>query len=253
MNLLILGAGYAMRLRPRTETIAKPLIHVAGRAMVDHVLDAMAPIEGLRRTVLISNNRFFGDYESWLERAERRTRALTPVLLNNGSNSPEDKKGAIGDLHHSMHEADLFGDDLIVVGGDNLFTHSQEGFVQFSQDKPAVIATYDVGCSEIVKRFASRSTHEDGRIHEFCEKPTDPRTTVAGTAFYFFKAETLSHVNDYIDEGRNPDNAGFLFQYLFPRIPTYACPIEGHWYDIGCEGTLEDAHQTFSNRFPQTV
>lgn len=47
MKVLILGAGYATRLYPLTLTQPKPLLPVAGKPMIDYVMDNLAAIGGL--------------------------------------------------------------------------------------------------------------------------------------------------------------------------------------------------------------
>lgn len=44
MKVIILAAGYATRLYPLTLTRPKPLLPVAGKPMIDYVLDNLAPI-----------------------------------------------------------------------------------------------------------------------------------------------------------------------------------------------------------------
>src|SRR5205823_6101515 len=44
MKVIILAAGYATRLYPLTLTQPKPLLPVAGKPMVEHVLDNLAPV-----------------------------------------------------------------------------------------------------------------------------------------------------------------------------------------------------------------
>jgi glucose-1-phosphate thymidylyltransferase len=47
MKVLILAAGYATRLYPLTLTQPKPLLPVAGKPMIDYVMDNLAPIGGI--------------------------------------------------------------------------------------------------------------------------------------------------------------------------------------------------------------
>ncbi len=101
-----------------------------------------------------------------------------------------------------------------------------------------------------MKRFASLETDADGRLSAFVEKPAAPTGTIAGTACYFFQRDTLPLIDRYLAEGNHPDNAGFLFQWLFPRLPTYGFPVEGRWFDIGDAAALEEARAVFA-AFPR--
>jgi glucose-1-phosphate thymidylyltransferase len=67
MNALILAAGYATRLYPLTQAKAKPLLEVAGKPMIDWVLDNLATVPDLERVYVVTNNKFVKDFLSWAE------------------------------------------------------------------------------------------------------------------------------------------------------------------------------------------
>jgi len=57
MKVLILAAGYATRLYPLTMTQPKPLLPVAGKPMIEHVLDNLAPMGGIDRVYVNARAR----------------------------------------------------------------------------------------------------------------------------------------------------------------------------------------------------
>ena len=58
MKLIILAAGYATRLYPLTLNRPKPLLPIAGKPMVDHVLKNLASISAIDHVYLVTNEKF---------------------------------------------------------------------------------------------------------------------------------------------------------------------------------------------------
>ena len=67
MNALILAAGYATRLYPLTLHKAKPLLEVAGKPMIEWVLDNLAPVPDLETVYVVTNNKFVKDFQTWAD------------------------------------------------------------------------------------------------------------------------------------------------------------------------------------------
>ncbi len=245
MKVLILAAGYATRLYPLTLTQPKPLLPVAGKPMIDYVLDNLAPIPGIDCVYIVTNDKFAGHFQKW---ADAYRAAKSPIefrIINDGSTDDTNKLGAIGDLHLVLTREQV-DDDLIVVAGDNLFSESLAAFGEFcrSHDAP-VLGTYDVGSLDQARKYGVVAVDPDGRITSFEEKPASPASTQIGIALYYYPRSVLPEIHRYLAEGNNPDQPGRLVQWLYPQRPVYTWPVPGVWYDIGSKETLEEANRIF--------
>jgi glucose-1-phosphate thymidylyltransferase len=246
MNILILAAGYATRLYPLTANKAKPLLEVAGKPMIEWVLDNLAPIPEIDGVYVVTNQKFAADFADWSKEYQARHPGMNFHIVNDGSTSDADKLGAIGDIHFTINKENLFAKDLIVVAGDNLFSQPVDGFAAFAASHPATIAVYDVGSPEEVKKYNNISVDADGRIVAFEEKPASPTSTKSGIALYYYRADVLPMINQYVEEGNNPDQPGRLVQWLYPRIEFRTWEVPGTWFDIGSKETLEEANRVFA-------
>ena len=246
MKVLILAAGYATRLYPLTLTRPKPLLDVAGKPMIEHVLDNLAPIGGIDRVYVVTNAKFAGQFQQWADRYGATKSKLEFTVVNDGSTDDHNKLGAIGDIHYVLKTQSV-DDDLIVVAGDNLFSERLDAFGRFCREKNApVLALYDVGDLEQIKKYNAITLDAAGRITFFEEKPKNPTSTLTGIALYFYPKSTIKFIKQYIADGNNPDQPGRLVQWLYPRTPVYTWTVPGLWFDIGSKETLEEANQIFA-------
>src|ERR1044072_9046462 len=67
MKAVLLAAGYATRLYPLTLNRPKALLDVAGRPMVEHLLEALSGIDGLDGIYLVTNSKFAGAFREWAD------------------------------------------------------------------------------------------------------------------------------------------------------------------------------------------
>ena len=246
MKVIILAAGYATRLYPLTLTQPKPLLPVAGKPMVEYVLDNLAPIGGIDRVIVVTNAKFAGHFQKWADNYRATKSKLDFTIVNDGSTDDSNKLGAIGDINYVIKQENV-DDDIIIVAGDNLFSDKLADFGKFIREKNApVLAVYDVGNLEEIKKYNSISIDGQGKITFFEEKPKDPKSTLTGIALYFYPRATLALIKQYIAEGNNPDQPGRLVQWLYPRTPVYTWRVPGLWYDIGSKETLEEANEIFA-------
>ncbi|MGN6555513.1 MAG: nucleotidyltransferase family protein, partial [Verrucomicrobiota bacterium] len=246
--VIILAAGYATRLYPLTLTQPKPLLPVAGKPMIEYVLDNLSPISGIDRVYVVTNAKFAGHFQKWSDEYRATKSKLNFTIVNDHSTDDTNKLGAIGDINYVLKTENV-DDDLSVVAGDNLFSEKLEGFGEFCRGKSApVLALYDVGNLEEIKKYNSISLDGDGRITFFEEKPKNPTSTLTGIALYYYPKATIPLIRQYVAEGNNPDQPGRLVQWLYPRTPVYTWKVPGIWYDIGSKETLEEANRIYGKK-----
>ena len=246
MKLIILAAGYATRLYPLTLNQPKPLLPVAGKPMLEWVLDNVKTIDAIDHAYIVTNAKFVTHFEEWAASYSRTNLKFGFTIVNDGSTDDSNKLGAIGDMHLVMtkHAID---DDIIVVGGDNLFSDDLQEFGDYCLRKNApVTGVYDVGDLEAIKKYNAIDIDEEGRILFFEEKPAQPRSTLTGIALYYYPQSALPLIYQYIAEGNNPDQPGRLVQWLYPRTSFYTWRVPGLWFDVGSIETLEEANRVFS-------
>jgi len=246
MKIIVLAAGYATRLYPLTLTCPKPLLPVAGKPMIDYVLDHLAPIGGIDRIYIVTNAKFADQFQNWADGYRARKGKFNFTIVNDQSTDEQNKLGALGDLHLVITR-ETVDDDLIVVAADNLFSESLDGFGKFCREKKApVLAVYDVGNLEDIQKYNAITIDAAGIVTFFEEKPAQPTSTITGIALYYYPRSAVPLIKQYIAEGNNPDQPGRLVQWLYPRTPVYTWSVPGLWYDIGSKAALEEANRVFS-------
>jgi glucose-1-phosphate thymidylyltransferase len=223
----------------------KPLLTVAGKPMLEWVIDNVNTIEAIDNAYIVTNAKFVSHFEKWATGYSRPNLTFGFTIVNDGSTDDSNKLGAIGDMHLVMtkHAID---DDIIVVGGDNLFSDDLREFGDYCVDKNApVTGVYDVGDLEAIKKYNAIEVDEEGRILFFEEKPAQPKSTLTGIALYYYPQSALPLIQQYIAEGNNPDQPGRLVQWLYPRTSFYTWRVPGLWFDVGSIETLEEANRVF--------
>jgi glucose-1-phosphate thymidylyltransferase len=241
VRAIILAAGYATRLRPLTDELPKQLLPVGGRPMIDWVCDKLTEVTD--DVHLVTNARFAGDFRAWSARRDGVT------VHDDGTQTNEDRLGAIGDIAFVLERTGT-DDDLLVIAGDNLFDFSLGDFVEFAAAKgvASAVAVYDCGDLELAAQYGVVDADDDDRVIGFEEKPASPRSTLVATAAYMYHQQHVPQVERYLADGNPPDQPGRLVAWLCPREPVYAYRFPGAWFDIGNPDQLLEADNSWRER-----
>jgi glucose-1-phosphate thymidylyltransferase len=227
--------------------VAKPLLPLADRPMLEYLYEKLTRVDEVDEVHVVTNARFADDFRAWAASGER---SLPVVVHDDGTTSNEDRLGAIGDVQFVIERARLGGEDLLIVAGDNLFEFELADFVSFWRSKAggAAICVHDVGDPELVKQYSMVVLDEDDRVTYLEEKPEEPASTLAAIAVYLYPGAHAALVADYLAEGNAPDQPGRFVVWLYPREPVYGYRFAGDWLDIGDREQLVDADNRMRER-----
>jgi glucose-1-phosphate thymidylyltransferase len=241
MKCVILCAGYGTRLGELTRVYPKPLLPIAGRPMVEYVLDQLRAA-GVTSGVLVSNHRYYDQFVRW---AATGAADMELQVIDDGTTSNETRLGAVGDLDLALRMADIH-EDFLVINGDNLFTFPLRPVMNFFFQRGNTIVLYDVGSKEVARQMGMARLDASGRVVGFVEKPQEPETTCVSIGIYVYHREVRALVRQYLAEGNPPDRTGDFVAWLYPRVPVYGFHVPtdaGIWYDIGTPEQYREADE----------
>src|SRR5438046_7836873 len=85
VKLIVLAAGYATRLYPLTLNQPKPLLPVAGKPMLEHVVDNISSIRGIDHAYIVTNAKFVNHFQRWSEQYRHPNLTFGFTIVNDGS------------------------------------------------------------------------------------------------------------------------------------------------------------------------
>lgn len=242
MNVIILAAGYGTRLGALTANTAKPLLNIGGKLLIDHILEKVKNLPGISVIYIVTNNKFYPDFERWQTSAAKHVPCSLHVI-NDGTTCNEDRLGSIGDIYLVIQNKKI-NDDVLIIGGDNLFEDDLRGFLSFFNKNGSSILLHDVQSRELAKSLGIATVNDRHHITSFIEKPENPSSTLASTLIYAIQQKHLSFVEKAIQEGK-ADRAGDFIRYLSERETVHGVLLNGRWFDIGTPQAFADAEAFF--------
>lgn len=244
MKALILAAGYATRLFPLTKEFPKSLLKVNRRPIIDYILEKLNSIDGLTEVIVVTNSKFISQFRSWKSKIKAKKRLS---LVDDLTEDNATRLGAVGDMVFAIN-AKKIKEDLIVIGGDNLFNGNLDDFLLFSarhKDNP-VIGAFDIKNRIEATKYGVIKLRGDNKIIDFQEKPKKPRSTIVAMCLYYFPKKRLSLIKDYLmDKKKKSDATGFYIDWLRKKVPVFGFVFRGSWYDIGDHKFYNKAKSSF--------
>ncbi|TRY75025.1 hypothetical protein TCAL_15591 [Tigriopus californicus] len=278
MRVVLLCAGYGTRFIAEAEQspnhrhltrIPKPLLPIGGKPLIDHWLETLATVPLVTKIIIVANNVNFEafrnnpgnvvcskevivvnannvNFEAFRDNPGNVVCSKEVIVVNDGSNSNEQRSGAITcmklGLQEQLDEACLF------IAGDTLFDGSflLASFLKVfqeengsDQDQPCSLIV-DCPCpEERVHKHGIIETDATGRVVSFLEKP-DPSTTASrkqSPCFYLIHQEHLHEIEEFLKETKNGplkarDATGNFLKFLVERNLVKSLSVSKR-FDVG--------------------
>ncbi len=229
---MVLAAGLGKRMRPITDHMPKPLVPVAGKAMLDHVLDRLGDA-GFDRVVV--NNHYLG--EMIVQHVASRD---FPVIVNSPETELLETGGGV------QNALPLLDDTAILVanadmywteGTEPLFERMMDAFD--SENMDALLAVVPVEGAFGYDGAGDFFWQVDGRLKRRGQAPVAP---------YVFTG--IQILNPRLFDGMLPGN--FSLNVVYDRAlesgRCYGLVHDGRWYHIGTPQALADARQVLGTQ-----
>lgn len=179
-------AGMGKRMRPHTLTVPKPLINIAGKPIVQRLVEGLKTLvdEKIEEIAFIIGD-FGEEVEEQLLEIAKGAGAKGKIYYQNQ---------ALGTAHAIYCAKDSISGKVIVAFADTLFhtTHKMD------TSKDGIIWVHNV---EDPSAFGVVKTNEAGEVVKFIEKPKTPVSNQAIVGVYYFKNGDLlsSEIEKLID------------------------------------------------------
>ena len=228
MKLILPVAGKGTRLRPHTFSKPKSLVSVAGRTVLQHVIDSLKKLP-VDEFIIITdeNGQKIKDYVS----------ANYPDL--NATYIPQ--KELLGPAH-AVALADPKinqGDDVLVVFNDTLFVTDLGRIPRLCEDLDGLIYSKEV---ENYQRFGV-NVMKDGIIVDMVEKPDEPVSKLAQVGLYYLKdgKTFMNYIKKAIEQNLTVKGEFYLpdvFRLMIKDGLKLGAPEIEEWLDCGKPSTL---------------
>ena len=234
MKVIIPLAGKGTRLRPHTHITPKPMLKIAGKPVIDYVMEDLQRLGNVEQVVYIT-----GHLKDKVEEYARKKYPFDSVFIE--QKVQDGTAGAVG-LARPYVDQPVF-----IIFVDTIFDADLSVVNRTDADGIIWVKTVDD-----YQRFGVVVTDADGNMTRIVEKPTTPISRRANIGLYYIRNWKLLY--EGIDWTlRQPKNKGEFyltdaFQYMIDHgARIKVIDVEG-WYDAGEQGTLLDTNRTMMEK-----
>ncbi|WP_375402418.1 nucleotidyltransferase family protein [uncultured Sphingomonas sp.] len=217
---MVMAAGLGTRMRPLTATRPKPLVELAGRALIDHVFDRLRA-GGVERAVV--NVHYLADMlEAHLA---DEVRGIEIVVSDERARLMETGGGLVQARH-------LLGDEpVLVVNSDNLWVDGPTDAVRSLADR------WDDDAMDalllMVPLARANNFRGQGDFHVAANGRITKRRREGTTAPFVYTGVQMIHPRLIRDAPAGPFSTMLFWERAIAAGRAYGVVHQGMWFDVG--------------------
>ena len=239
MKIILPVAGKGTRLRPHTFTKAKSLVNVAGKTILEHILNNLLKIENIDEFIFIVDNNG-NQIKEFINKKYPDIKCSFKVQ--------HERKGP---AHAIWLAKDIVkNSDLLIVFNDTMFITDLTKIEKLSNGYDGLIYSKEV---EDYKRFGVNVV-KDGVIIDMVEKPDEPISKLAQVGLYYLKdgKALMDAIEETIKKNLTVKGEFYLpqaFKLMIKNGAKFAAPTIDHWLDCGTRETLLSTNRYLLERY----
>jgi glucose-1-phosphate thymidylyltransferase len=230
MKVIIPLAGKGTRLRPHTHLVPKPMLKIAGKPVMDYILEDLEKLGGVEQVIYVT-----GHLKEKVEEHARTKFAKLPAVFV----EQVVQDGTAGAVKLAQPYVDQ---DVLIIFVDTIFETDLSEVKRTKSD--GIIWVKEV---EDYQRFGVVVTDKDGNMTQIVEKPSTPISKRANIGLYYIKNWKLLYegIDHVLTQPKNKGEYYLTdaFQYMIDKgAKIKVVDVEG-WYDAGKLDTLLETNR----------
>lgn len=239
MKAVLLCAGYGTRMGSLAARFPKALLPVAGRPLLDDLVDQLVASGRVEALHVVTNHRDHAHFVDW--RSTRPAGGPPIALHDDGTRHVEERLGAVGDLAFVLGRAGLEG-PLLVGAGDNLFRFDLGAFLDdFAAGPGSLVLVAPERDPAKLRRSGVPEIDATGRLRRLHEKPERPPTELVCPPLYGLAPDAIAQVPAFHRDHPGADAPGHLIGWLAEHAHVRTREMRGKRLDVGHPESLEAA------------
>ena len=219
MDAVILCAGKGTRLMPLTENRPKPMIPIAGKPILEHIINKI---------------------ENFVDNIYLVVKYKKEIIINYFKNHPKitfiEQKEIDGTGYAVLMAKNHINDDFLVINGDVIFDDDLKDIMHYKN----AMALTEVDNPE---NFGVVVLDDEDNIIELQEKPKNPKSNLINAGIYKFEKNIFEILENLKPSERGEVELTDAIKELIQNGNIKGIKLNGYWNDIGRPWDLLDANK----------